>query len=571
MAQTLMFEDGNNAGELGKETSHTETTNSTPPFTRAIRDVASLCKLRRIVVAFLLALFPNFPVVAEFHFDLEIILTARNRNSQKKIHPSKRKRLLLNFSHKIAPVVFTGECIFPQGTKLELVDAVTGQQLRHGPLASAQVEIFLLNGDENRTIQELNNHIMMQKRGGKLGHRKNPYLRLQGGVVSVGEVRFKHTPKHMKKLKVVKLGARVVDQPEEIEVTQAVTGPFTVKDKRLMRSKKRYPPSLTDDVWRLDKIYRNGAFHRRLTENGIKTVEDFLIGLNNRQRLRQILGKSMSDDYWKKVTTHAKTCDIDGRTYLYYHTETEQKFAVVFDIAGHVIRLDSGCGLHQFNKLSESQKAYARKLVETAFANWESVLKFDNNTSIMDHLSSSILSPPPCPTLDDFQHSELQITSHAESDEMSLDIPAPAHTTTPNQITSMNADPEDFWENIMQFLNSDELQFEDFSYGEPGQANYFAAETSDAQFHELQHGETMDLSQNQFTDFMVSENVHSAIHIGGSTNVNQQRQMNNVSVVPEASMGKGKSKKSWAKISSILQWFLLKRFVKKVRISKKRK
>ncbi|XP_060204784.1 uncharacterized protein LOC132632741 isoform X1 [Lycium barbarum] len=274
----------------------------------------------------------------------------------------------------------------------------------------------------------------------------------------------------------------------------------------------------------------------------------------------------MSDNYWKKVTTHAKTCDIDGRTYLYYHTETEQKFAVVFNIAGHVIRLDSGCGLHQFNKLSESQKAYARKLVETAFANWESVLKFDNNISIMDHLSSSILSPPSCPTLDDFQHSELQITSHAESDEMSLDIPTPAHTTTPNQITSMNADSEDFLEYIMQLLNSDELQFEDFSYGEPGQANYFAAETSDAQFHELQHGETMDLSQNQFTNFMVSENVHSAIHIGGSTNVNQRCQMNNVSVVPGA---KGKSKKNWAKVS--LRWFLLKSFVKKVRISKKRK
>ncbi|XP_060204786.1 uncharacterized protein LOC132632741 isoform X3 [Lycium barbarum] len=232
MAQHTVFEDVNNAGE-GNKSSHTGPTNSAPPFTRAIRDVVSLCKLRRI----LLALFPNFPVVTEFHFDLDIILTARNRNSEKKIHPSKRKCLLLNFSHEIAPVIFTGECIFPQGTKLELVDVVTGQQVRHGPLASAQVEIFLLKCDENRTIQELNGHIMMQKRGGKLGHRKNPYLRLQEGVVSFGEARFKHTPKHMKKLKVVKLGARVVDQPEEIKVMEAVTGPFTVKDKRLMRSK----------------------------------------------------------------------------------------------------------------------------------------------------------------------------------------------------------------------------------------------------------------------------------------------------------------------------------------------
>ncbi|XP_060204789.1 calmodulin-binding protein 60 A-like isoform X1 [Lycium barbarum] len=583
--------------ELGKETSDTETTNSTPPFTRAIRDVLSLCKLRRIVVAFLLALFP-FPVEREFLLDLEIFLTARNRNCRKKIHPCESRCLLLKFSHEIAQVVFTGECIFSEGTKLELVNAVRGQHVRQGPLASAQVEIFLLNGEENWTIEELNSHIMMQKRGGKSGSGKNPYLRLEGGVVSVDEIKFKHRQKHMKKLEMVRLGARVVDQSHRVIVKEAVTGPLTIKDKRL-KTKKRYPPSPTDDVWRLEQIYRNGAFHNRLTENGIKTVEDFLIELyNNPRRLRCILGKSMSDDYWKKATTHAKTCNIDGRTYLYYHMETEKKFAVAFNVAGQVILLDSGCGLHQFNKLSESQKAYAHKLVETAFANWESVLKFDNDISITDHLSSSILSPSSCPMLDDFQHSELQLTSRsnffqrtaessqwvvsaecstyaivdqqAEPDGMSLDIPAPGHTTTPNEITSVNSG--DYWEKIMQHLNSDELQFEDFPYREPGQANYSAAETSSTQFYGLQPDESMDLSQNQFTDLMISEDVHTVIHEDG-TNANQWLEMNDISMVPVASMCKGKSKKSWAKISSILRWFLLKRFVKhtKVQPTKKRK
>ncbi|XP_059290903.1 calmodulin-binding protein 60 A-like [Lycium ferocissimum] len=592
MAHNTVFEDGNNAGE-GNKSSHTGTTNSTPPFTRAIRDVVSLCKLRRI----LLALFPNFPVVAEFDFDLELIFTARNRNSQKKIHPSERKCLLLNFSHKIAPVVFTGECIFPQGTKLELVDAVTGQQVRHGPLASTQVEIFLLNGDENRTIQELNSYIMMQKRGGKSGRRKNSYLRLQGGVVSVGEVRFKHTPKHMKKLKVVRLGARVVEQPEEIKVIEAGTGTFTVKDKRL-RSKKRYPPSPTDDVWRLEQISRDGAFHSRLTENGIKTVKDFLIELlNNPERLRHILGKSMSRDSWNTATRHAMTCNLDGRTYLYYHMVTEQKAVVVFNVVGQVIWLDSGCGLHHFNTLSESQKAHARELVETAFANWENVLKFDSEISIMDHLSSSKLSPSSYPAVDDFQHTELQLTSkshliqqtaesnqwvvkaecstsnaiadlQSESDEMSLAITSPGHSGlstwgylgSPNDITSVISDSGDL-EKIMQFLSSDAIRLEDSPNGELGQAYYSAYETSSTQFNGLQHDESMDLSQNQFTHLMISEDMHTVIHEDG-TNANQWRGMNDVSMVPVASMCKGKSKKSWTKISSILKWFLLKKSVK---------
>ncbi|KAJ8553816.1 hypothetical protein K7X08_024494 [Anisodus acutangulus] len=537
-AQNIVFKDGNiNDGE-GNKSSHTETTNSTPLFTRVIRDVVSLCKLRRIVVAFLLALFP-FPVEDEFHSDLAIILIALNRNSQRKIYPCESRCLLLKFSHEIAPLlVFTGDCIFPKGTKLELVDTVTGQHVRHGPLASGEVEFFLLNGNtggddgETWTTEEMKSHLIMQKRGGKSRCNKNPYLRLEGGVVSVDEIKFEHRQKHMKKLELVRLGARV--QPEEIQVKEAVTGPFTLKDQRL-KSKKRYPPSPTDDVWRLEQISIKGAFGSRLTENGIKTVEDFLIELhNNPQRLR------------------------------------------------HVIRLGSGCGFHQFNILSESQKAYAHKLVETAFANWENVLKFDSEISITDHLSSSTVSPPSCPAPDDL-HTEFQLISKAAgsecptyngiadwlsgSNEMSLAITSPGtwgYLGSPNNITSMNLDSGD-WEEIIHLLNSDERQFEDSPHGEPGQSYYSAAETSAMQFHGLQHDERMDLSQNQFTHLMISEDVH--------TNADQWHQMNDVSMVQVASMRKGKSKKRWAKISSILRWFSVKRFVelKKVRITKKRK
>ncbi|KAH0688278.1 hypothetical protein KY284_018831 [Solanum tuberosum] len=309
----------------------------------------------------------------EFNSDLEEILTDQNRNSQKKLDPCESKCLCLRFSHEVAPVIFTGECIFSKGTKVELVDAVTGQQVGQGPLASAQVEIFVLNDDE------LNSHIKIQTRGGTSRRDQNPYLRLEGGVVSVNKIIFKYSPNHMKKSNGVKLRARVVDQPE---VKEAVTGPFTVKDKR-SKSKKRYPPSPTDDVWRLEHIYKNGAFHNRLTENGIKTVEDFLIELqNNPQRLRHILGKSMSENYWKKVTTHAKTCNLDGRKYLYHRLDTKQKFTVAFDVAGQVMWLDSGCGLLHFNMLRDTQKAYAQKLVEIAFVNWENVEKSDNEISI---------------------------------------------------------------------------------------------------------------------------------------------------------------------------------------------
>jgi len=40
--------------------------------------------------------------------------------------------------------------------------------------------------------------------------------------------------------------------------------------------KKHYPPALNDEVWRLEKIGKDGAFHKRLTAAGIVTVEGFL-------------------------------------------------------------------------------------------------------------------------------------------------------------------------------------------------------------------------------------------------------------------------------------------------------
>lgn len=33
---------------------------------------------------------------------------------------------------------------------------------------------------------------------------------------------------------------------------------------------------LGDEVWRLEKIGKDGAFHKKLTSEGVKTVQDFL-------------------------------------------------------------------------------------------------------------------------------------------------------------------------------------------------------------------------------------------------------------------------------------------------------
>jgi len=53
--------------------------------------------------------------------------------------------------------------------------------------------------------------------------------------------------------------------------------------------KKHHPPMLNDEVWRLEKIGKDGAFHKKLSREGINTVQDFLkLSVVDAQRLRKV-------------------------------------------------------------------------------------------------------------------------------------------------------------------------------------------------------------------------------------------------------------------------------------------
>lgn len=46
---------------------------------------------------------------------------------------------------------------------------------------------------------------------------------------------------------------------------------------------------LEDDVWRLEKIGKDGAFHKKLASNDIKTVQEFLkLSVVNESKLRRV-------------------------------------------------------------------------------------------------------------------------------------------------------------------------------------------------------------------------------------------------------------------------------------------
>ncbi|KAI8543578.1 hypothetical protein RHMOL_Rhmol08G0229600 [Rhododendron molle] len=137
--------------------------------------------------------------------------------------------------------------------------------------------------------------------------------------------------------------------------------------------KKHHPPSLDDEVWRLEKIGKDGAFHKRLNREKVNSVKDFLILLFlDPTRLRNILGTGMSTKMWEVTVDHAQTCMLDPRWFFYY-PGSQQKTGVVFSVVG---------------------QEDAHNMVIAAFKNWEKVVSFDNEASLINasaHFFSNIL------------------------------------------------------------------------------------------------------------------------------------------------------------------------------------
>ncbi|KAI0502659.1 hypothetical protein KFK09_017615 [Dendrobium nobile] len=141
--------------------------------------------------------------------------------------------------------------------------------------------------------------------------------------------------------------------------------------------KKHYPPLLFDEVWRLEKIGKDGAFHKRLSSENINTVKDFLTLLvTDAPRLRNILGNGMSAKMWEITVDHARTCPLTNQMHLHYADDV-QKTGIVFNVIGEVMGILTDQQFVSVNDLSDVQKADANMLAKQVIQNGDDVLPFD--------------------------------------------------------------------------------------------------------------------------------------------------------------------------------------------------
>ncbi|XP_060204795.1 calmodulin-binding protein 60 A-like isoform X2 [Lycium barbarum] len=331
-------------------------------------------------------------VKEEVELALRKYMTTMKRNCGKDVYACELRSLKLKFLDVISPPVFTGTRIEGEESSLKvaLVDALTGQVVSSGPESCSKVEIVVLEGDfdgddaDNWTAEEFKNNIVREREGKKPLLTGDAFLFLKDGIGWVSDISFTDNSSWTRSRK-FRLGARLVDSFEGINVREAKTESFIVRDHRGELYKKHHPPSLSDEVWRLEKIGKDGAFHRRLSKERVNSVKDFLTLLYlDPTRLRNVLGTGMSTKMWEVTVEHARTCLLDKKMYLYYPSESVPKTGVAFNIVGQVMGLLPDCQLVPADNLSETQKDDARNLVICAFRHWEEVVSFEDESSLID-------------------------------------------------------------------------------------------------------------------------------------------------------------------------------------------
>lgn len=302
----------------------------------------------------------------------------------KALEPS---NLRLTFNKKLSVPIFTGSKIVAgdgQNLQILLVDTSGEGMVPTALPYPIKVEIVVLDGDflskqndqTSWTHEEFNKSIVKERTG------KRPLLAgelnftMRDGVVYVGEIEFTDNSSWIRSGK-FRLGAKLVQigtSQTTVQITEAITESFRVKDHRGELYKKHYPPALGDEVWRVEKIGKDGTFHKKLSSNGINTVQDFLkLATVDTRKLRTILGRGMSDKIWDATYNHANSCEKGSKLYM----ASGANYTLFLSPICQVVRAIIDGQICPTRDLTGIQRGYIQNLVKKAYDNWSSLEEID--------------------------------------------------------------------------------------------------------------------------------------------------------------------------------------------------
>ncbi|MED6205656.1 hypothetical protein PIB30_019778 [Stylosanthes scabra] len=301
--------------------------------------------------------------------------------------------LQLVFSKRLSLPIFTGSRILDfEGNPISilLMDKSTGQMVPTSLPNPIKLELLVLDGDfppsdtDNSSSssiscgwssEQFNSRIVKERTGKRPLLAGELNLTMRDGIAPTGDIEFTDNSSWIRSRK-FRVAVRVAPGSNHhgLAIREGMTEAFVVKDHRGELYKKHHPPMLNDEVWRLEKIGKDGAFHKKLSSEGIKTVQDFLkLSVIDPHRLRKILGIGMSDKMWEVTIKHAKTCEMGSKMYIYRGSH----FTIFLNPICQLVRADINGQTFPTKDLTSLNRAYIEKLVREAYSRWQNLEEFD--------------------------------------------------------------------------------------------------------------------------------------------------------------------------------------------------
>lgn len=291
--------------------------------------------------------------------------------------------LQLIFAQELSLPIFTGSKIMDKESnqfQVFLVDTSRGEDqmvpvLNPNPI---KVEIVVLDGDfpsgdgnNTWTSEEFDRNIVRERTGKRPLLTGELVVTVRDGVATIGDIEFTDNSSWIRSRK-FRIAAKVAQQGsyQGVRIREAMTQAFVVKDHRGELYKKHHPPMLGDEVWRLEKIGKDGAFHKKLTSEGVKTVQDFLkMSVVDPAKLRVILGPGMSEKMWDVTIKHAKTCVMGNKSYVFRNSN----YTIFLNPICQIMKAEINGSIYPTHNLNNINRAYLESLVRQAYVNWSTL------------------------------------------------------------------------------------------------------------------------------------------------------------------------------------------------------
>nr|CAB3462299.1 unnamed protein product [Digitaria exilis] len=281
----------------------------------------------------------------------------------------------LRFLNKWKPPIYTDKDITDENNAAIKVALFEGdKKITAGPLSNAEIEILVLCGSfykksqDNWTEEEFDKHIVQGRDEQRLVLGT---VRLTNGEVELSQIRFKEGSCRKK----ISMAARFCKSKQVAgRVQEAIMDPVKVKDRRNEPNEKSESPRLYDDVYRIETIARDGAYHQRLQEANIHTVQDFLKALNkDPNELYKILQMKKKGKFWSKMIGHARKRTLEDRHELKAYQTEDGTVTLFFNCVHDLIGAKFGDNYIACEQFGIDHKALVKRLKEHVYNRLEDI------------------------------------------------------------------------------------------------------------------------------------------------------------------------------------------------------